>query len=129
MLKFGSGKSRILTVGSGGAVILAIGFATLAFSSKHQAPRASDGAETVWVQRPDGSQQCSQDHTQSLEQGSKDLQSAKIQVLDSRKGDDGKMRMQMCGAPTGNQNKYEIRRSDLPRALALGFQQAQDSTP
>ena len=34
---------------------------------------------------------------------------------------DGKMRIQMCGSPTGNVNVYEIDKANLSQALGYGF--------
>jgi len=95
----------------------------LGFSSNKQSGIETP-ADSIWVQKPDGSQQCSAESAQALEAGAKELGSAKIPVLNSRKGDDGKMRVQMCGAPTGKQNAYLIRKADWPRAMTLGFQAA-----
>ncbi len=33
------------------------------------------------------------------------------------------MRIQVCGAPTGNSNVYEIDRKDLEAALKVGFKE------
>lgn len=89
-------------------------------SSKPQVP-AQGGEETVWIRRSDGGLSCSPEKAQSLEDAAGELKKARISVLDSRKGHDGKMRIQMCGAPAGTENAYKIHRSDLPRAVALGF--------
>ncbi len=77
--------------------------------------------ESVWVSRPDGGKQCDQDSAQSLEAGVKELESAGIRILEKRKKPDGKIRIQMCGAPTGNTNAYRIPKASLPQAEALGF--------
>ncbi len=78
--------------------------------------------ETVWIKRTDGALSCSPEKAQSLGEGAQDLEKAKIRVLESKKIQDGKMHIQMCGAPTGTENAYRIQRSDLPQAIALGFQ-------
>lgn len=77
--------------------------------------------ETVWIARADGGQSCSPDSAQSLDKGAEELKKSGVRVLDSRKGGDGKMHMQMCGAPTGSTNAYLVPREDLPKAAALGF--------
>jgi hypothetical protein len=79
--------------------------------------------DSVWVARGDGGQSCSPKSGQALEAGAGELQKAQVRVLESRKGDDGKMRAQMCGLPTGKLNAYRIPREDLGRAVALGFLQ------
>jgi hypothetical protein len=83
---------------------------------------ATDG--TAWVKRPDGTQQCSMDGKQSeasLEKGARELEKAGIPVLNRQKTSDGKMRIQLCGSPTGKEDAYQIRATDLERARALGF--------
>lgn len=94
-----------------------------AFSSK-QATVNDTAALSVWITRPDGAQSCSPKSGQSLEDGAADLKKAKVRILDSRKGNDGKMHMQMCGAPSGTTNAYLVPKEDLPQAAALGYVQA-----
>jgi hypothetical protein len=75
-----------------------------------QQPSSSEtttaNGDSVWVMRPD------------------ELKHANIHVLDSKKNASLKMHSQLCGLPTGTSNAYLISRSDLPRALTLGYQQA-----
>ena len=96
-----------------------------AFSRKSQetaSPVASASAAVqVWITRPDGAQSCSAGSGQSLEDGAAELRKSKVRVLESRKGSDGKMHMQMCGAPTGSTNAYLIPNEDLSRAVAQGY--------
>jgi hypothetical protein len=87
-------------------------------------PAQSLAANQVWIQRADGAQSCSTKSGQSLEDGATDLKNAKVRVLDSHKGGDGKLHAQMCGAPTGSMNAYLIPKDDLPQAVALGYIQA-----
>ena len=78
-------------------------------------------ADRVWVSRPDGGLSCEADKAESVEKGAKALKSMAVEVFESRKSGDGKMHIEMCGAATGNENGYLIRRSDLDKAKALGF--------
>lgn len=80
--------------------------------------------ETIWVVRSDGAKSCSPEVTESIDQGAALLRGAQIQVLESRKGSDGMMHAQVCGADTGSLNGYLIQKSDLKRALDLGFKEA-----
>lgn len=93
-----------------------------AFSRKHAADDVAAPADNqVWITRPDGAQSCTPKSGQTLEDGAADLRRAKVRVLDSRKGNDGKMHMQMCGAPSGTTNAYLIPKEDLPQAVTLGY--------
>jgi hypothetical protein len=91
-------------------------------------PRAPSGvqssAESVWVTRPDGAQSCAPKSGITLTEGAEDLKEAKIPILDSRKGSDGKMHVQMCGASQGTTNSFLIPKARLSDALALGYQEA-----
>jgi hypothetical protein len=93
-----------------------------------QQPSSSEtttaNGDSVWVMRPDGSQSCSAKSGESLDDGADELKHANIHVLDSKKNASLKMHSQLCGLPTGTSNAYLISRSDLPRALTLGYQQA-----
>ncbi len=71
----------------------------------------------------DGELSCSPGSAQGLLDGSEELKNAGIRFFDSKKGFDGKMHPQMCGVYTGSVNEYLIRRSDLAKALKLGFQE------
>lgn len=88
-------------------------------ATKSAAPPVAD--DLVWVTRADGAQGCSPHSGQSLEEGAADLKKSKVRVLESRKGNDGKMHTQVCGAPTGATNAYLIPKSDLAQAMTLGF--------
>jgi len=79
------------------------------------------GHSTVWIRRSDGAQFCVAGSGASLVSGSSDLQAAQIKVLRSKKGTDGKMHAQVCGAPRGSTNNYLIDRAKLQSALALGY--------
>lgn len=93
-------------------------------NATENAQRAEAGAfmkKSVKVYKADGSLQCGQGSEISLEKMSKDL--GDIKVLSSFKKNDGLMRMQVCGAPTGNCNVFEISETDLAAALKKGFKE------
>ncbi len=77
--------------------------------------------QKIKVFKADGSLQCQQGQKISLEEMEKTLQG--IQVYSRTNQNDGKMRIQMCGAPTGNCNIYEIDRENLEKVLGLGFKE------
>ena len=57
----------------------------------------------------------------SLDEMKKGL--AGIQVFSSKNQPDGLMHPQVCGAPTGHHNVYEISRADLEKAKKAGFKE------
>lgn len=83
------------------------------------APAAA--TDRVKVFKPDGSLQCGQGKAIAVSEMQKDLKD--IKVYSSVNKNDGMMRIQVCGAPTGNSNVYEIDRKDLEAAMKLGFKQ------
>ena len=78
-----------------------------------------DLTQRVFVYKPDGSLQCGQGEKIELDLMRKDLGS--IEVFSSANKSDGMMRIQLCGSPTGYNNVYEIKLSDLEVAIKLGF--------
>lgn len=92
---------------------------------KKQTPAPSQGAPSeaaqVWISRPDGSLSCGMKEAQSLETAAAELEKAGVRVFGSAKGNDGKMRAQMCGLPTGNLNRFKILEADVEKAKGLGF--------
>lgn len=78
-----------------------------------------DLTQRVFVFKPDGSLQCGQGEKIEAASMKKDL--GKIEVYSSENKHDGMMRIQVCGAPTGYNNVFEINKSDLEAALKLGF--------
>lgn len=76
---------------------------------------------SVFVYKYDGSKQCNQGQEISLEAMSKQL--TNIQILSMEKRNDGMMRIQVCGAATGEANVYEIHHEDLQKAKESGFQE------
>ncbi len=82
----------------------------------------------LWVQRPDGSRQCDESGSvHSLKQGAAELSKAGVSVLKFKKSSDGKVRIQMCGAPTGKTHAYRIKRESLEKALTLGFVEVKEA--
>lgn len=82
---------------------------------------ASSTTDRVQVYKSDGSLQCGQGKQISVADMEKDLKG--IKVYSSANKNDGMMRIQVCGAPTGNHNVYEIDRKDLEAALKAGFKE------
>lgn len=82
---------------------------------------ASSTLDRVKVYKSDGSLQCGQGKQIALAEMQKQLTG--IQVYSSANKNDGMMRIQVCGSPTGNHNVYEIDRKDLEAALKAGFKE------
>lgn len=83
----------------------------------------TEGVKTLKVKifKADGSLQCGMGKKISLDEMQKELKG--IQVFSKSNQNDGLMRIQVCGSPTGNSNVYEINQEDLDKALKLGFKQ------
>ena len=81
----------------------------------------SSSIDHVKVYKADGTLQCGQGKKISISDMQKDLKD--IKVYSSENKNDGMMRIQLCGSPTGNANVYEIDRKDLEAALKLGFKE------
>lgn len=81
----------------------------------------SSTAERVKVYKADGSLQCGQGKQIPVAEMQKQLKD--IKVYSAVNKNDGMMRIQVCGAPTGNSNVYEIERKDLEAALKAGFKE------
>lgn len=77
--------------------------------------------EKIKVYKADGSLQCGMGKAVSLAEMQKEL--AGVKVHSAANKNDGQMRVQVCGAPTGNCNVYEIDRSQLASALKAGFKE------
>ncbi len=78
-------------------------------------------AGTVKVYKYDNSRQCGQGKAVSLEEMAKEFKN--IKIISQEKKNDGMMRIQMCGAPTGVANVYEIDQKDAKRAAKIGFRE------
>ena len=77
--------------------------------------------QRVTVYKPDGTLQCNQGKYISLDSMAKEL--LNIKIYSQKNLNDGQMRIQVCGAPTGNANVYEISKENLEEALRKGFLQ------
>ena len=73
----------------------------------------------VKVAKPDGTLQCNQGKLIPLTDMQKDLKD--LTVFSALNQNDGMMRIQVCGSPTGNHNVYEILETDLEKAKSFGF--------
>lgn len=77
------------------------------------------GVERVRVYKANGSLQCAQGKSIDPAVMRKDLKD--IHVYKSSTDNDGKLRIQVCGAPTGNVNIFEIDKTNLEQAISYGF--------
>src|SRR5436309_8561696 len=75
-------------------------------------------ADTVKVFRYDGSLQCAMGQAVPLDEMAKELTAVNIKVLSSEKRVVPGFIIDLCGAPTGIANVYEIAKDDLPRIPA-----------
>lgn len=73
----------------------------------------------IKVYKADGSVQCEQGTGTKPEEMQKQL--GDIKVYSAENKHDGLIRIQVCGAPTGNCNVFEINESDFTKAEKLGF--------
>lgn len=73
----------------------------------------------IKVYKADGSVQCEQGTGAKVEEMQKQL--GDIKVYSAENKHDGLIRIQVCGAPTGNCNVYEINEADFAKAEKLGF--------
>ena len=80
---------------------------------------SKDLSSRVFVYKPDGSKQCESNGKIDLNIMKKEL--GNIVIFSEANKHDGMMRPQVCGAPTGYNNVYEIKLSDLETAAKLGF--------
>jgi hypothetical protein len=76
---------------------------------------------TVQIYKYDGTLRCGMGREISLKEMTKELESSGIDVVTSRKGEDGLTHINVCGASTGSTNVYVIDRGSLPAAERLGF--------
>ena len=75
--------------------------------------------ERTFVYKYDGSQQCGLKKGIPVAEMAKSLKSIKVFSQENRS--DGLMHIQVCGAPTGRANVYEIYTKDLIKAESFGF--------
>jgi|FLYM01.1.fsa_nt_gi hypothetical protein len=76
--------------------------------------------QKILVAKADGSRQCEEKSGTSLDRMAKDL--GEVKIYRQFKQNDGMMRIQVCGAPTGMYNVYEIEAKDQQAAVNVGFQ-------
>ncbi len=77
----------------------------------------------VRVFKYDGSVQCGTGNGKIISVEEMQTQLSGIKVFAAEKKMDGLMHMQMCGAPAGKANVYEIDRHQLGDATKLGFKE------
>lgn len=82
--------------------------------------QATAASKNILVYKYDGTKQCNEGQEISLDAMSRQLRD--IKIISMSKKHDGMMRIQVCGAPTGHANVYEISDKDLPKAKSYGFQ-------
>lgn len=102
--------------------LMIVGLA-LVLSNQVHAVAANSNAKSVWISRPDGAQSCAPESGVSLDKGASELKKADIPVWSKKKGNDGMMHAQMCGADTGTTNAFLIPRDKLTNAEALGYRE------
>ena len=78
-------------------------------------------SDRVKVFKADGSLQCGQGKAIPVAEMQKQLKDIKVHSAVNK--NDGMMRIQVCGSPTGNANVYEIDRKNLEAAIKLGFKE------
>ncbi len=86
---------------------------------KNTGKKALKTENSIWVYKYDGGKQCDRRPPVGIKTAQKDL--GEIPVLEAKKQNDGLMRIQACGAPTGMANTYKINKADLSDAEARGF--------
>ncbi|MES3037480.1 MAG: hypothetical protein V4736_06185 [Bdellovibrionota bacterium] len=83
--------------------------------------KPTTSAERVLVYKYDGSAQCGQGKAIPMDNMKKEL--APMTIYNSFKKNDGQMRIQVCGAASGEANVFEIDRTSLEAALKKGFKE------
>lgn len=82
--------------------------------------QTTSSSKNILVYKYDGTKQCGEGQEITLDAMSRQLRDVKI--LSMSKKHDGMMRIQVCGAPTGHANVYEISDKDTEKAKSYGFQ-------
>ncbi len=104
-----------------GAAALLFGAALL--TACQGRPMASSDAP-VTIYRSAQALQCEPESGVSLAQAEAELAHAGVAGRCGQVGDDGAMRIQLCGADSGRIHLFRIAASDLTAAQALGYQPA-----
>ena len=102
--------------------IIVILLSCLISSSCLSAAVSKISQNTEDVYKLDISIQCKPNSGITLHDMKQELINAGIDVISSRKGSDGKMRMTVCGSSTGKINIYKINKKDVEKAGQIGFQ-------
>ena len=76
----------------------------------------------IWVAKEDGSKQCEKGSAITVATATTEFQRAGVVVYQGRAGQDGMVRTAVCGSGTGRTVELEIPRSDLGKAVSMGFQ-------
>jgi|GEM_PF-436638 len=84
-------------------------------------PATNNPFDRVRVFKYDGSLQCKMGKPIEIAEMQKELGNIRVYSTDNKA--DGLMRIQVCGAPTGRANIYEIDRNQLEAAIKLGFKE------
>lgn len=111
-----SGATAGTTTGSAGASA-----GTPAKAPEKGTMKPESKLDRVKVFKADGSLQCGQGKAVPVSDMQKEL--GDIKVYSSANKNDGMMRIQVCGSPTGNSNVYEIDRKNLEAAVKKGFKE------
>jgi|GEM_PF-2859297 len=78
-------------------------------------------SKSIWLGRPDGSRSCQPDSGLTREKVLASFKEVGIRIQALARGNDGKMRAQMCGMPTGRWVGVRIAESDRVNAEATGW--------
>ncbi len=81
--------------------------------------QVTSAAKNVLVYKYDGTKQCGEGQEVTLDAMSRQMRD--IKIISMSKKHDGMMRIQVCGAPTGHANVYEISDADVSKAKSYGF--------
>jgi hypothetical protein len=116
-----SSKKMVWVSGIGALGLFLASVAAFSFTAK-KATAPTESQDLVWVMRSDGAKSCSPKSGVSLEKALEELKAAGVKVKDSRKGNDGKMHSQVCGAPQGSTHSFLIEKGGIGAALSLGYE-------
>jgi hypothetical protein len=78
-------------------------------------------ANQVWVGKSDQATSCNTNPGISLDAMATELAQAGIKSFDKQKFHDSQLHIQMCGADKGTMNVYLIEKTQLQKAVSLGF--------
>ena len=81
--------------------------------------QTTNTTKNILVYKYDGTKQCGEGQETTLDAMSRQLRD--IKIISMSKKHDGMMRIQVCGAPTGHANVYEILDTDASKAKNYGF--------